>query len=395
MRALIVEDGLSRQALAAARALAADGWGVGIGSPTASSVAAASRSVAAWHRVGALSDGLDEFADDVSAAVSAGKYDLVFGARDEDVAALAAIREGIDATVAHPELERIARAQDKLVLMQLGAAAGFSVPRTDAAEDGISERVAAGATLLVKPGVGRAAGTALASKTAPPRRIDACEVNTPQELGEAVAAIEACGDDAVVQERIEGDLLALVVLVDRAGTVVRSFTQLAEKTWPLGTGISVRARVIEPDRTLSDHAAKLVAELGWSGIAQLQFVVPQDEEPRLIDFNGRFYGSLALAAAAGCNISAAWARGVLSGSTPDPGEARVGTRYHWAWGDLRRATQERNGGLTRDIVSVPRFARGAAHSVFDRRDLRPGLRYLRRVAGRSGRRRLQPGGPPE
>ena len=50
MRALIVEDGWQRGALAASRSLGRAGWDVGIGSPRPG-FAAASRFSAAWHEV--------------------------------------------------------------------------------------------------------------------------------------------------------------------------------------------------------------------------------------------------------------------------------------------------------------------------------------------------------
>jgi hypothetical protein len=143
---------------------------------------------------------------------------------------------------------------------------------------------------------------------------------------------------------------------------------------------------VPTDPRLAKAAALLVRALRWSGIAQLQFLRAPGAEPALIDLNGRFYGSMALAQAAGANFAAAWARGVLEGRTPDPGPARVGTRYQWAWGDLRRATQERRGGLARDLLGVAGYAVGAAHSVFATRDPRPTARYLR-VAGAAARRR--------
>jgi predicted ATP-grasp superfamily ATP-dependent carboligase len=383
VRALIIEDGLSRQALAAARALNSTGWTVGIGSPGQSSVAAASRAVAAWHPVASPSDGIEEFERDVGVAIESGGYEVVFGARDTEIASLAALRDRLPARVAHPDSATVEVAQDKLELARIGAEAGFAVPKTAPAHEG----ALAGGAVIVKPRVGPALARAIASGSELPARADAVVAADAAELRAAIAATRAAGDEPLVQERLEGDLIALVVLADRDGSVVAGFQQRAERTWPLNAGISVRARVVEPDPTLAEHAAAIVAGLGWSGLAQLQLIQPAAGEPRLIDFNGRFYGSLALAGAAGCDVTSAWARGALEGTTPDPGTARPGTRYQWAWGDLRRATQERRGGLVRDVAGVARYAPGATHSVFALRDPRPAARYLRIALARSRARR--------
>jgi predicted ATP-grasp superfamily ATP-dependent carboligase len=386
LRALIVEDGLSRQALAATRALAVAGWRVGVASPRPGSVAAASRHASAWHRARGPDEGVAGFADDVSAALAAGAYDVVFGARDIEAAALAFARDRLPARVAHPDLGTFASALDKLELARHAEAAGLAVPPTEAA------RVvsAIDAPVVVKPRVGRPLAAALESGGPLPGRAAARVARDGAELAAAVAAIEAAGDEAVVQERVGGELIALAVLADGDHSVVRSFQQRAELVWPLEAGISVRAEVVPADPQLTRAAASLIRGLRWSGIAQLQFLRAPGAEPALIDLNGRFYGSMALARAAGSNFADAWAHGALEGRTPDPGPARVGTRYHWAWGDLRRATQERRGGLARDLLGVTRYAFGAAHSVFTVRDPRPAARYLR-VAGAGARRRRRGG----
>jgi predicted ATP-grasp superfamily ATP-dependent carboligase len=53
--------------------------------------------------------------------------------------------------------------------------------------------------------------------------------------------------------------------------------------------------------------ARLLADLGWSGVANVQFVRAPGGRPRLIDLNGRLYGSLALAYATGVNVPDLWA----------------------------------------------------------------------------------------
>ena len=388
MRALIVEDGLSRQALAAARALAAGGWEVGVGSPDRGSIAAASRATRAWHEVHGPDEGMDRFAADVEAAIATGGYEVVFGARDDEMAALASLRERLPARVAHPDLRSVTTGLDKLELARLGAEAGFAVPRT--LEPGSS--LPAGAEWVVKPRVGRALAAALENGAPLPGRTSARPVEDQGEFDRAVREMREAGEDPLLQERVLGRLTALVVLADGDHSVVRAYQQRSELRWPLDAGISVRARVVETDPAHAEHAAALITTLRWTGIAQLQFLEPDGEAPRLIDFNGRFFGSRALARAAGCDVAGAWARGVVEGSTPDPGPARVGTRYHWAWGDVRRATQERRGGIARDLLGVARYARGAAHSVFDPREPRPALRYLRIAGGRAGRRRAGRGG---
>ncbi|MFI6989421.1 ATP-grasp domain-containing protein [Nonomuraea wenchangensis] len=239
VRALIVETGFSRGALAAVRSLAAAGWEVGVGAPTGAGLASSSRFRRRRHLVPAAHEDRDAFLAAVRRAVRDHRYDVVFGAGEAEVLALSLLRDEV--------------------------------------------------------------------------------------------------------------------------------------------GASCRAETVRVDPAISDRAARLLAALGWFGLAQLQFVVPEDGRPRLIDLNGRFYGSMALATAAGANLPAAWAALAVGHDVP-PTRARPGVRYHWLEGDLRRAAVERRSGLLPDLAGTLRYAAGAVHSTLSLRDPAPALARIRATA---------------
>ena len=68
---------------------------------------------------------------------------------------------------------------------------------------------------------------------------------------------------------------------------------------PLGETVPI-------DEELAAKVSRLLDEVGRFGLAQLQFLVPANGRP-VICFNGRFYGSMALGAAAGLDFPAIWA----------------------------------------------------------------------------------------
>ena len=146
--------------------------------------------------------------------------------------------------------------------------------------------------------------------------------------------------------------------------------QVAERTWPQGLGCSVRARTVAVDEEVARKVGALLQELGWQGLSELQFLVPDGGEPQLIDFNGRFYGSMSLAIGAGVNLPDVWARSVTGRDTPEPRDAAPGVRYQWLEGDLRAAREDSRGPL-RDLFDCLRYAAGARHSVSSLRDPGP------------------------
>lgn len=366
MRALIVEDGYARGALAAVRSLAAAGWHVGIGSPVRRGLAAASRHCGAWHLVPPPHEGVDEFLDAAASAVRAESYEIVLPAGDAEMLALSLGRDALRATFPYAPHERVLRAADKLLVTRAAETAGLATPKTVEAGDAEVERWSG--PLVVKARLHWVPGTGGGP------RIEPRVVSGPGEAAQAVASVRAAGGSPLLQEIVEGDLLAFSGLVDEEGRVIARIQQRADRVWPTPAGASVRGRTVPVDEGLAQGAERLLGSLGWVGLGQLQFLVPSGGRPVLVDFNGRLYGSLQLAVDAGVDFPLLWASSAL-GFPIAPGIARAGVRYHWLEGDLRRARVERRGGVVRDVLGCLRYAPGATHSIWRRDDPRPALRW--------------------
>jgi predicted ATP-grasp superfamily ATP-dependent carboligase len=354
-RALVVEQGWSRGALAAVRALSAAGWWVGVAAPQPRGLALASRSCHARHLVAPLQPSMGTFVASVAAVAEVGRYDVVFGAGEAEVLALSAARELLPVAFPHCGHESLRRALDKSELSRAATAVGLSVPEVVDLEDVPDERtpVVVKARLHAHPDVEgappRIDTTVLVGRTAARRRVD---------------EVRALGGDPEVQAFHTGHLVAYSAVRGRDGEgVVADSMQRASRIWPSGAGASCRAETVEADEQLVAGAAALLEELGWFGLAELQFLVGDDGVPRLIDLNGRFYGSLSLAVAAGANLPAVWAD-LAVGRDPGPRvRARPGVRYHWGTADLRRAVRERRGGLWRDVAATTAYAVRSRQSV--------------------------------
>ncbi|MDQ1743035.1 MAG: hypothetical protein QOE23_1374 [Pseudonocardiales bacterium] len=373
VRALVVEQGYSRGALAAVRALDQAGWQVGVGAPGGRGLAAASRSCARRHPVPAAHADQPAFLAAVARAVREGGYQVVFGAGEAEVLTLSEHRDAVPAVVPHADHAAVLNALDKARLAEAAVAAGFEVPRvlSPGTLTDESRPVVVKARLHARPGH---AGS--------PPRIDTTVVVGATATRRRVAEIAALGGEAQVQEFVAGRLVAYAAVTTADGRVVAQSLQVASRVWPPGAGASCRAVSVPVEAGLAERAVALLAALGWFGLAELQFLVPEDGRPRLIDLNGRFYGSLALAVAAGANLPAAWAAlatGRLAASEPAPVTAAAGVRYCWWEGELRRAVRERRGGLVRDLAGALGAGIGAVHSIGRWRDPAPAVVQLRRL----------------
>jgi carbamoylphosphate synthase large subunit len=283
------------------------------------------------------------------------------------VLALSAGRDELGAIFPYGPHDDVVRAFDKVALAEAGRRVGLKVAESAQPED---------APVVVKP-----RRTTVQDPGGAPLRLRAEVWNTPEEAKARVGYLESVGADPLVQRYVEGDLVAVVAVTDRDGRIVTAIQQRTSTLWPRRSGGTVRAKTEAIDQSLAERVAALLAELNWFGIAQVQFQVPPGGEPVLIDLNGRFYGSMALALAAGPNLPAIWAALAVERPLPEVEPLEIGRRYHWLESDLRRAVGERRG-----LAGSLGYALRAKHGLWDRGDRGPAATHARRLARRVLRR---------
>lgn len=362
MKVLLVADGDQRGALAAARSFGRGGAAVGVAAPQRG-LAGASRWCHAFHRIPAPEQGLSSFVDSVAGAIQAGNYEIVFPLGDAELLGLSAARDRLGAKFPYADHETVVRAFDKISVTDLARSCGMTVPVTVVDEDDLPDLTP---PVIVKQRLHGATGDNPAAA-----RVEAAVATSLDEAKNLFDLVRSRGGVPFAQEIISGDLMAYIALTD-SGRVIHSLQQRAIRTWPLGAGITARAITVPLDDGLARSCESLLSSLGWLGAAELQFITPPTGPPRFIDFNGRFYGSMALAVAAGCDLPMDWARlslgQVVAGASPT-----VTTRYQWLEGDLRRALVEKRGGIIHDLSETLRFAPSAAHSIMNLHDPKPTL----------------------
>ncbi len=364
-RALIVHSG-GVHVLAAARSLSAAGWEVGVaashGRPTYS------RAVRRDHEVPPPEADPDAFVAALARLVAEHGYDVVFGADDIEVLLVSARRDEIGCVVPYGEHTDVVAAVDKLALVEAAQRVGLAAPRTVAATaealEMVDGPVVVKARLHWDPTAGGSA-----------RHLMARVCAGREEAQQVARLMSAAGGEPLLQEVVDGRLSALSVVVDRQGRLLGAVQQWSPRL--SGRLTSSRAVTVPVDPDLLAGVRRLLAELGWWGLANLQFMTAPGGAPRLIDLNGRFYGSLALAVGSGVALPDLWARAALGDDVTPAGPGRVGVRFQSFFEDLSRARVERRGGLARDVLSTLAQAPGSVHPHARLRDPGPVLAVLR------------------
>ena len=218
-----------------------------------------------------------------------------------------------------------------------------------------------------------------------PAHLPVRRVSTRERARQAAAEIRRAGGEPLLQEPVDGEHLSVAAVASRDGRVVACLQQRTSRLYPPEAGISVRAVSLPVDPVLLERIERLLAELGWLGLVQLQLRARPGEPPRLIDFNGRLYGSLALGLRAGVNLPAAWAEVAGGREAPGRAEGRPGVRYQWLEGDLKAARGEGRRAPAA-VAGALAFAPRAGHSVWDPRDPGPAAHRGRELVRRVRRR---------
>lgn len=360
-RVLIVGNAWQRGTLAATRCLGRSGQHVSIASEVRGH-AARSRYARQWFQTPAP-DEPERLLDRVVALLAEDAHDVLFAGDDEHLLLLSEHRSRLEGVnFPYPPHGSILRGLDKVLLYDAAVRCGLTVPHVASSPAAITtDDEWISKPRMYRPGVSHSH----------------VQVQGPVDGPGAEY-------DLIYQRVVDGALLAVVTLRGPDGRVIYLGAQRADAVFPEPFGVSVRARTVPVEPALADAVNRLLDELGWWGLAELQFIVPPSGTPHLIDLNGRFFGSLALTSAAGADLPSAWVAAATGQPVPADCRGRIGTRYQWLEGDLRRARAA--DAWTRENLRALRYALRATHSVWSPSDPRPALHHLA-VLGRRGMRK--------
>ena len=293
--------------------------------------------------------------------------------------------------LALPDATALAAAMDKQATLGLARRQRVPVPRTavvETVQEALVQAPLLGWPVVVKPHTSRSYhdGTS----------IEAFSVSYAETLAEVEAQVRRLEGRAAVllQEYYRGEAHGIGLLMDR-GRPLAAFQYRRIREVPVTGGPSSFRESVPLDPTLFDYAVRLLAALSWTGIAMVEFKIG-DDGPRLMEINGRVWGSLPLAVKSGVDFPGRMVDLYVKGS-PD-GEARFDSAYRLgvrsrhlelevAWigsvlrgdrdGSLRRL-RRRDALFTAALLLKP----SDGYDILARDDVRPGLAEIVKIAAK-------------
>ncbi|MHC4415220.1 MAG: carboxylate--amine ligase [Planctomycetota bacterium] len=341
------------------------------------------------------------FIETLCRAVRSRKVDLVIPVTDEVVSLLARHRDRFEGTcrLAIAEDRPLRMVMDKSETVRLAERLGVPTPRTSVVKT--PQEAAAAAESLGWPVVIKTAvSPCYVPSTGRLERRPVRYANSPSQLARRMDRVGG-GHRVLIQEYCPGVGQGVEILADR-GRVVTAFQHRRLAEIPPSGGASAWRESVPLDPALYRHAAQLVEALSWTGLIMVEFKV--GPSVKLMEINGRVWGSLPLAVLSGVDFPARLAALLLGkpAAVVEPKPAyRVGVQAFnlelislWILEIL--AGRRRYPFLTyprrRDALSA---ALGAVQGLLDpsrrfdilsRDDLRPGMAELPKIAGKLARK---------
>lgn len=385
---ILVLDADQPSALAIVRALGERGLPVTVASSSEKPLAGYSR-----HALDVLQypDPLAEehaFIAWLGDSLCARQFDLVMPVTERTLVPLLRHRERLDdRRIAMAPSDALEQVLDKERTNNLAESLGIPVPRSITAvaiEDIDQAEAELGYPLVVKPA--RSVGSDSNQRV----QLSVSYAHSRTELELRLRHVLRFGP-AILQELFQGDGVGIELLADH-GVIRYAFQHRRLHEVPLtGGGSSLRiSEKIIPE--LLEASTRLMRALDWHGVAMVEFKYnPQDKTYRLMEINGRFWGSLPLAIAAGANFPVMLHELLTTGKIGHYPPAREGIVCRQLGRDIDWLEHVLRGSSLPKWVSLPSrrdifrdtllvFSPRHHFDVQSFRDIRPGLIDLQRIA---------------
>lgn len=328
---VLVTDSDTRPALAAVRSLGRRGYEVITAGVRHPSLASVSRFSAFFDRYPDPAEDTPGFVATIVEIARRRQVDVVLPITEISTLLLAAHRSEFPEAIrlALGDYDAIAKASDKAYVVTTALELGVPIPKTAIIDNKTDVPNFDDMTypVVVKPARSRVRVGAGWQSTGVKYARDRAELATLLE--DTAAELYPL----LLQERIQGPGVGIFACFD-GDQPLAWFTHERVREKPPSGGVSVLCRSTPLDSRGIDYASRLLTRLNWHGVAMVEFKRDdRDGSLRLMEINGRFWGSLQLAIDAGVDFPSLAIDLALGNAVPAPTSYTIGIKSRWLNGD--------------------------------------------------------------
>ena len=331
--AVFVTDGEQRATLAVVRALGREGIQATVGSQSRTSLAGSSRYCARSVAYPSPENEPEEFQAFLRREVQERQYKVLLPMTDVTLQLLSKARAALTpfVTLPIPEESSVRGVLDKAQILIKARELGIPCPRTFSVEgeeslEELSRRVLYPA--VIKPRFSRYCRDG---------RWFSGGVEYARDAADLIAKYRAVDGQIpvpLIQEKVEGEGRGVFLLI-WGGELKAAFCHRRLREKPPWGGVSVYSESVPLEQDLVQQSFSLLRASGWQGVAMVEY--KRDERDglcKLMEVNGRFWGSLQLAIDAGMNFPLMLYRLAAGDDVTPQFSYKVGVRSRWLLGDL-------------------------------------------------------------
>lgn len=330
---ILITDSDARSALAATRSLGRRGHTVFTAGERDPSLASVSKYSAGFDTYSSPYRSPQQHVADVAAILERRKIDVLLPMTEITTLLLTQHQAIFPEFVRVPfaTADVVAAAADKSRVLALAREIGVPIPNTEVVNSATDAKALA--QRLAYPVVVKAARSRVwTGDQWLSTSVAYC--NSPEELIARLSSMHTAIFPVLLQERIEGPGVGVFICCDESN-VIATFSHRRIREKPPSGGVSVLSESVAVDPAALDHATRLLKELQWRGVAMVEFKQDnRDGSLKLMEINGRFWGSLQLAIDAGVDFPSLLVDLAQGAQPAQPPQYRIGVRTRWLWGDV-------------------------------------------------------------
>ncbi len=333
---ILVTDGNNRAALAITRSLGKEGYKVIVGAEDQPCLASVSRFCGKSFTYPSPENAPVSFTAKIKEITENEKPDVLLPVSEITTLMIMEEKEDLEKVCSIPfsSFSSVDRAANKFEVIKLAQKIGISIPITFFLENPQDLKTQCSFVeknnfpIVIKPSRSRISNVDGWRTTA---------VKYANDYNELKSIINNMPDDSyplLLQERIYGPGVGVFACFNH-GKMIAAFSHRRLREKPPSGGVSVLRESIPVNNGLKSRSEKLLKELGWRGVAMVEFKLDnRTGDFKLMEVNGRFWGSLQLAIDAGVNFPLLAVK-VASGEKITPVmDYKIGVKTRWFWGDV-------------------------------------------------------------
>jgi len=330
---VFVTDGDQRSALAVTRSLGRRGIDVVVGESRQGSLASSSKYCKMEFIYPSPIEDPRLFQKKIIEHLKGNSYDVIIPMTDVTCYLINEIRERLEDNIkiALPRAEVFEKASQKAELMRLASSLNVPIPKTYYIEkmeelEGLENKLEF--PVVLKPVCSRV-HTAQGWINGTVEYADSIE-----DLKRKYRDLHSKIPNPIIQERIDGPGHGVFLLYsNRELKAFFGHRRIREK--PPSGGVSVVRESRRPDEKTLYNSCKLLEALNWDGVAMVEFKIDKrDNTPKLMEINGRLWGSLQLAIDAGVDFPYLIYQAALGKNPKKVEKFEEGIKTRWLLGDL-------------------------------------------------------------